>query len=129
MSSDHDRPATEGPLAYGPPPGGFGSPAAGFGPPEPIGPRHSPFAVAALICGLATIPGAGCCFSSLPFAAAGVVLGILALRKIRSNPQVWKGRELAILAIVCCAVGLLLSIAGLFMPLGAAVRSYIGPRI
>ncbi|MFH9004181.1 DUF4190 domain-containing protein [Streptomyces afghaniensis] len=89
---------------YGPPPVNWPQGAQGYSPHDPYGPTGRPYgapvsvnalAVAALVLGVL-------CF--LP--AAGLVLGLIALRQIRRNGQ--SGRGLAIAGAVLSSVGIAL---------------------
>ncbi len=75
------------------PPGGYPyHPGQG-----PLGPRVDQMAILSLVLSLVGFVAAGWCpVLPLGFGAAGVVLGVLALRRIRRDPERLKGRGLAI---------------------------------
>jgi len=120
-----------GPPGYGPPPGGYGPPP-GFGPPGGPpgmmmgGPRFNPLAITSLILGILSIPGCCCWFLGAPMAVAGLVLGIVGMGKIRSDPQQWKGSEMAIAGIVCAGIGLVMLLLAWFTPWDDQARSLFG---
>jgi len=121
-----------GPPGYGPPPGGgFGPPPGGFGPPGgPMmmggQPKFTPLAIISMVLGILSIPACCCNFFGAPFSIAGLVLGILAMGKIRSNPQMFKGGGMAIAGIVCSAVGLLLDLVAIFSTIDDNLKSQYG---
>lgn len=100
---------------YGPPPpGGFGPPPPGPGMggpqfPPPMGPMmpqpSSGLAIGALVCGIISIPGACCCYSSVPFGIAAIIMGIIAMQKAKNTPQTHGGRGMALGGLVCGIVG------------------------
>ncbi len=122
---------------YGPPGGGYGAPGGGYGPPGggygpsgggPFGPpgfgmpTTHPLAIAALVCGIISLPTACCCsFLSMPVGLAAVVLGILAMNKVKQEPHLYTGAPLAIGGLVTGGLGLLLAI--LMLALG--MSSYL----
>ncbi|HEY8041573.1 MAG TPA: DUF4190 domain-containing protein [Polyangiaceae bacterium] len=122
----------QGPPGYGPPPGGFGPPPGGFGPPGGPpgmmmgGQRFSPLAITSMILGIVSIPGCCCWFIGAPVAVAGLVLGIIAMGKIRGNPQMWKGGGMAIAGIVCASVGLILAMVAIFSTVDDNLKGQYG---
>ncbi len=106
----------------GPPPGGFGGapPGGGYGPPGGMaayppgpmapqtGPKVHPLALVSLIAGILSIP-ACCCWFGLPLPICAIACGVIALGKIRSEPQVYSGRTLCLVGIICGSLGLLSS--------------------
>ena len=124
---------------YGPPQGGgFGPPPGGFGPPGgPPGmmmmggqPKFSPLAIIAMITGILSIPTCFCsCFApglNSPLAIAGLVCGILAMNKIKAEPNMWRGTGMAITGIVTGALGILLVLLAAFTTLDESIRSSSG---
>jgi hypothetical protein len=67
-------------------------------PSPPASPRNS-MARAGLICGVLSIT-IGCCCCGLPFNLLGLVFSLIALVQISENPQVYRGRDLAILGLI-----------------------------
>jgi hypothetical protein len=123
-------PGDGGPGGFGPPPG-YGPPPGGFGPPgAPIGPptaQFNPLAITSMILGILSIPTCCCGFLGTPLAIAGLVLGVVAMGKIRSEPQAWKGGGMAIAGIVTASIGILLALAALFTTFDDALRTrYLG---
>lgn len=124
---------------YGPPPGGGGygpPPAGGFGPPAPPGgfggppgfggqgpmPSASGLAIASLVCGIISIPGGCCCsFLSIPIAIAAVIMGIIGINKINSEPHLYSGKGLAIGGIVTGGIAVIFGIVMLIVGMGSAL--------
>lgn len=124
---------------YGPPAGGFGALPGGFGPPPGAfgpaggppgmmvaGPRFHPLAIASMILGIVAIPSCCCWFFGSPMAGAGLLLGILALGKIRGAPQQFKGAGMAIAGIACSSFALLLDLLAIFTTMDDYVRNQVG---
>ena len=63
------------------------------------------FAIASLVLGIASIPTFGLLVVG---AITGIILGAIALNKIKQNPQVYGGRNLAIAGIITSVVSLAL---------------------
>jgi hypothetical protein len=80
------------------------------------GPSFNPLAITSMILGILSIPTCCCWFIGAPFliAIAALVLGIVAMGKIRGNPQAWKGSGMAVAGIVCGSIGLLLDLLAIF---------------
>lgn len=73
-------------------------------------------AIASLIIGSIALLTGCCCFCiGLPAGAVAVVLGAVALVRIRRNAPQRSGRELAIAGIVCGCLALLLGVAMLML--------------
>ncbi len=115
---------------YGPPPGGgFGGPPGPPGPPggypgpqpgfSPQGPVTHQLALITMIAGLVGLPLGFCCsFFGFPIWIATIIMGIISLQKIKAEPQRYKGKEMAIVGIICAGIGVAVFI--LAMALGAA---------
>src|SRR5688572_16835346 len=98
-----------GPMGPPPPPNPYGPPGAPPPPPQfaygmpqmPYMPMRTPgTAIASLICGIAGVPFSCCCMLiSGPLAIAAIICGIVALSKVKAEPQVYKGKGLAIAGI------------------------------
>ncbi len=88
-----------------------------------MGPAFNPLAIVSMILGILSIPGCCCWILSGPFAAAAIVLGVIAMNKIRNNPQSWKGDGMAIAGIVTGGIGVLLSVAAIFSTVDDTLRS------
>ena len=89
-------------------------------------PKFTPLAIISMVLGILSIPACCCNFFGAPFSIAGLVLGILAMGKIRSNPQMFKGGGMAIAGIVCSAVGLLLDLGAIFSTIDDNLKSQYG---
>ncbi len=96
------------PGGYGPAPGGYGGPPGGY-PPQGFGgapggmgggPKTETLALPTLICGILSIPAMFCCYAGLPLAIAAVVMGIISIGKINSNPQQNEGKGLVIAGMI-----------------------------
>lgn len=77
-------------------------------PPLPVRPLPSnSLAKSALLCGILSIT-IGCCCCGVPFNLLGVVFSIIALAQISENPQVSRGRDLAILGLILSLLSLVM---------------------
>lgn len=127
-----------GPPGFGPPPGGgFGPPPGGGyggpgGPPGmmmpgSLGPKFNPLAIISMICGILSVPTCFCsCFApglNSPLGIAAIVCGIIALNKIKAEPQMWKGGGMAIAGIVTGGVGFILVFVAWFTTFDDAIRN------
>jgi hypothetical protein len=88
-------------------------PSATFLPPE----NHS-FATTGLVLGIISLTVGLCCCYGLPFSVTGMVFSIIALSQIRSQPDRYTGKGMAITGLVLCGLSLLLM--ALLMLLGVA---------
>jgi hypothetical protein len=131
----------------GPPPGGFGAPPQGGAPPGAFGPPPGPFgpagpfgpmgalppsnglATGAMILGVLALPGACCCYSSLPLGLAAIVMGVIAVNKAKTSPITHGGRVMAQAGIICGAVGLALTIAIILMGVGMQLANGVQHRM
>lgn len=78
-------------------------------PPIPAKPRKG-LAITSLVLGIISIPTLGLCFVG---GIAGIILGIIALNKAKSNPAQNAGRGLAIAGIVLSSLSILIAIPGI----------------
>lgn len=117
-----------------PPPGGFGGPFGPPGPqmPGPMGPGYgyggppessNGLAVGSLICGIFALPTTCCCsIASFPFAIAAIIMGVIAMSKAKSEPQVYGGgKNMAIAGLACGALAIVMAIALLALGMGQAL--------
>jgi hypothetical protein len=110
-----------GPPPGGPPgsapyggPGGYGQPPAGGFTPPPIGPKTDTLSIVALVCGilgfLLAIPSCCCgpfiCIAAIP-GLAGLICGIISLRRIKREPDRYAGAGLAVGGIAVSAITVL----------------------
>jgi hypothetical protein len=79
-------------------------------------------AIASLVLGILSIPSCCCVFAGTPMSIAAVVLGIVAMQKIKAQPQMWTGQGLAIGGIVTGGIGILLFLATFFTELDDGLR-------
>jgi hypothetical protein len=77
-----------------------------------------------MVLGIVAIPACCCWFAGAPIAVAALVLGVLALGKIRNEPQTYSGGGMAIAGIVCAAVALVLDLLAIFTTYDDALRRY-----
>ena len=59
-----------------------------------------------LFCGILSIT-VGCCCCGLPFNLLGLIFSLIALVQISENPQVYGGRDLAILGLILSLLSVL----------------------
>jgi uncharacterized membrane protein HdeD (DUF308 family) len=90
-----------------------------------MGPMMTPepsigLAVGALVCGIFSIPGACCCYSSVPFGIAAIVMGIIAMQKAKNSPMTHGGRGMAIAGLVCGIIGFTMTFV--LVALGMSMR-------
>ena len=71
------------------------------------------FATASLILGILSL----CCFCcyGLPFNLIGLVLALIALAQINNNPQLYRGKGVAVAGLVLCILSILFSAGLLFL--------------
>jgi hypothetical protein len=67
-------------------------------------------ALAAMICGILSIPGTFICYSGVFFGIAGIAMGIVSRRRAAAQPHLYGGANLGVAGIVCGSVGLALSV-------------------
>lgn len=131
-------PPPGGPPGYGPPPGGFGPPGGGFGPPGMVPPppgfgspmgdaRFHGLAIASMICGIvAIVPGCCCTYFGIPLPIASIVMGIIAVSRIKAAPYQFKGNGMAIAGIVCSSVALMWDVFAIFSTIDDEFRNNYG---
>ncbi len=77
------------------------------------GPRTNSMAIAGLICGILSLPGAFCCCGQ-PFSILGVIFSLVGLSQINQKQGLEQGRGIAIAGLVLSLVAIALSILGFF---------------
>src|SRR5205814_3208644 len=82
-------------------------------------PRTNPMAIAGLIMGILTFV-LGCCCYGLPFNLLGIIFSSIALSQIQKNPELEKGKGLAVAGLVLSIGGTVISI--LLVVLGLAMN-------
>lgn len=106
----------------GPPPGGFGG--SGFGGP-PMGPTMGEpskgLAIGALVLGILSIPGACCCYSSIPLGISAIVIGVIALGKVKESPHMYAGGGMARGGLICGIIGIVLTMVAVLFGIGASM--------
>lgn len=75
-----------------------------YGPPR----RTNPFAITGFVCGVLSFSGGLCCFGYV-FLILGIVFSIVGLSQIKSNPELYDGKGIAIAGLVLSILGLLIS--------------------
>jgi hypothetical protein len=95
-------------------------------PPPLLCPKRSGLAVASLVCGIASPCTAG--LSAIP----GIILGIVALRRVRASGGRLAGEGLAAAGVVTSAVGMLILLVAMVIAVtgllvGGTVRHLVGP--
>jgi hypothetical protein len=90
------------------------------------GPKFHPLAITSMILGILSIPTCCCWFAGSPLSIAGLVLGIIAMTKIRANPTMLKGGGMAIAGIVCSSVGIILDLVAIFSTIDDELRGKYG---
>jgi hypothetical protein len=71
------------------------------------------FATASLVLGIVSL----CCFCcyGLPFNLIGLVLALIGLAQINNNPQLYRGKGIAVAGLVLCVLSILFSVGLLFL--------------
>ena len=75
-------------------------------------------AIGALVVGILAIPGACCCYSSVPLGIAAIVMGIIAMNKAKMSPETHGGRGMALGGLVCGSIGLAFTILAIILGMG-----------
>lgn len=78
--------------------------------PWPQAPRNDGLAIAAMSCGIASIPLVIFCLLGLIVGIVGFVLGLVSLSRISKSQGALEGRGMALTGVICGAVGLGLSL-------------------
>jgi hypothetical protein len=91
-----------------------------------MGPKFHPLAITSMVLGILSIPSCCCVFVGSPMAVAGLVLGIIAMGKVKASPQQFKGGGMAIAGIVCASVALLLDLLAIFTTIDDNLKSTYG---
>ncbi|MFO1475781.1 MAG: DUF4190 domain-containing protein [Verrucomicrobiota bacterium] len=69
-----------------------------------------PLATTGLVLGIVALTFGMCCCNGFPFNLIGLVLSIIALSRIRSDPARYEGRGVAIAGIVLCSISIALGV-------------------
>jgi Domain of unknown function (DUF4190) len=78
-------------------------------------------AIGALVTGILAIPGACCCYSSIPLGIAAIIMGVIAMNKAKVSPHTHGGRGLAIGGLVCGILGLAMTILVIVLGVGMSM--------
>jgi hypothetical protein len=79
----------------------------------------------ALVTGVLALPGACCCYSSIPLGLAAIIMGSIALNRAKLMPGAYGGRQMALAGIICGGVGLALSVAMALIGASGAMDSVV----
>ncbi len=82
-------------------------------------------AIGALVVGILAIPGACCCYSSIPLGIAAIIMGVIAMNKAKVSPETHGGRGMAIGGLVCGIVGLGFTILAIILGMGMSVMEQL----
>jgi hypothetical protein len=85
----------------------------------------SGLAIGALVTGILAIPGACCCYSSVPLGIAAIVMGVIAMNKAKASPQTHGGKGMAIGGLVCGIVALAFTVLALVLHMGTAMMDQL----
>lgn len=85
-------------------------------------------AIGALVVGILAIPGACCCYSSIPLGIAAIVMGIMAMNKAKESPHTHGGRGMAMGGLVCGIIGLVMTILAFALGMGMQVMQELQNR-
>ena len=95
----------------------------GFGPPN----SSNGLAVGALVTGILALPTTCCCsLASLPLAIAAIIMGGMALSKVKAQPHLFGGKGMALAGLICGALAVLMSIAALALGMGQVLIDQYG---
>jgi hypothetical protein len=83
----------------------------GQGPQEP----SQGLAVGSFVLGLLALPGACCCYSSVPLGAAAIVMGIVAMNRAKTSPHLYAGRNMALAGVILGGIAVGLTVVAFFV--------------
>ncbi len=104
-----------------PPPGGFG-----YGNPYGQEPRTHPLATVSLVCGIVSIPMCCCWGIGFPLEVASIVCGVIALQKIKTAPDQYRGSNQCIAGMICATVGLFFTLGWIFSTVSDTLKRKYG---
>ena len=90
-----------------------------------MGETSKGLAIAALVCGILAIPGACCCYSSIPLGIAACIMGPIAMGKAKSSPMTHGGRGMAMAGLICGIVGLVFTVLAVIFHVSKAVMDQV----
>jgi hypothetical protein len=82
-------------------------------------------AIGALVTGILAIPGACCCYSSVPLGIAAIIMGIIAMNKAKMSPETHGGRGMALGGLVCGIIGLGFTILAIVLGMGMSMMEQL----
>ncbi len=88
-----------------------------MGPMMSNGPSNG-LAIASLATGILAIPGACCCYSSVPLGIAAIIMGFIAMSKAKESPETHGGRGMALGGVICGGVGLAFTVLAIVFGMG-----------
>ena len=82
-------------------------------------------AIGALVVGILAIPGACCCYSSIPLGIAAIIMGVIAMNKAKGSPETHGGRGMASGGLVCGIVALAFTILAVILGMGMSMMEQL----
>jgi uncharacterized membrane protein HdeD (DUF308 family) len=89
--------------------------------PMMMGEPSNGLAIGALVVGILAIPGACCCYSSIPLGIAAIIMGVIAMNKAKESPHTHGGKGLALGGLVCGIIGLVMTLAVFALGMGMSM--------
>lgn len=90
-----------------------------------MGEPSNGLAIAALVVGILAIPGACCCYSSIPLGIAAIVMGVIAMNKAKVSPETHGGRGMAVGGLVCGIIGLGMTVLAIILGMGMSMMEQL----
>ena len=78
-------------------------------------------AIGGLVVGILSIPGACCCYSSIPLGIAAIIMSIIAMNKAKMSPETHGGRGMAIGGLVCGIIGIAMTVLAFILGMGMSM--------
>jgi hypothetical protein len=94
--------------------------------PGQTGPKMHPLAIVSLALGILSVPLCCCSLFGMWSPIGAIVCGIVAMNKIKLQPQLFTGNGLCIAGIVTGAVGLMLDFIAIFTTIDDNLKSQYG---
>lgn len=89
--------------------------------------RNHGLAIASMVVGIiALFPGCCCGAFGMPLPIAAIVMGIIAMSKIKVAPYQFKGGGMAIAGIICASLALMWDVFAMFSTLDDSLRNNYG---
>lgn len=87
-----------------------------------------PLAIVSLVAGILSIPSCCCWLFGFPLPLCAIVCGVLAMGKIKNNPQVYSGTIFCIIGMACGGLGLIMTAGFHLTNYGELLRHRYGRR-